>query len=115
MRVPTILGIDCVKSHEEFVAYLQNNPMPELISFDHDLSLEHYPMNNISGMTIPYGSFQEKTGLHCARFIIENNLPLQYWAVHSMNVTGANNLRQELRKYRPSGECRIKIPYQIPS
>lgn len=114
IRKPSIFGITHVRSYDEFVAYLQNNPMPELISFDHDLSLEHYPMENISGMKIPYDTFKEKTGLHCARYIIENNLPLSYWSVHSMNVTGADNIRTELRAYCPGGEVMLKIPYRIP-
>jgi hypothetical protein len=39
MRVPTVLGIDLARNYGEFVEYLENHEMPELISFDHDLGL----------------------------------------------------------------------------
>jgi hypothetical protein len=117
MRVPQILGIELVRSYDEFTWYLQNKPMPELISFDHDLSFEHYPVSeNRPGSVIPYDSYTDKTGYHCAQFIIENGLPLRRWAVHSFNVQGKINIEFLLRKYRPEGEVRgLMIPYRVPN
>jgi hypothetical protein len=117
MRVPTVYGIDLVRSYDEFVWYLQNKPMPELISFDHDLADAHYPgEKNEAGVMIDYDAYTEKTGLHCARFIIENGLRLKYWVVHSFNVQGKINIETELREYRPHLEMRgLQIPYRIPS
>ncbi len=31
-----------VKNYTDFVDYISNNKMPKIISFDHDLSQEHY-------------------------------------------------------------------------
>jgi hypothetical protein len=115
MRVPGIPTMGLVKNYDEFVAYIKANGVPDLISFDHDLSIEHYPLfENNPGMTIPYDSYREKTGLHCARYLIENQLPVKYWNVHSMNVTGSDNIRAEMRQHYPQGEMRLKIPFYIP-
>ena len=32
-----------VKNYRQFVEYITNNGLPEVISFDHDLADEHYP------------------------------------------------------------------------
>ena len=116
MRVPTVLGIDLARNYGEFVEYLENHEMPELISFDHDLAFEHYPLGeNRSDVQIPYGTYKEKTGLACARYIIENKLPLKYWISHSYNAQGNINIANELRAYCPMGEIlNTRIPYRIP-
>lgn len=117
MRVPTVPGVAHVRSYDEFVEYLTNNPMPQLISFDHDLFTEHYPVaaENRPGVRIPYEAYSEKTGLHCARYIVETKLPLEYWISHSMNAQGNINIAEELRRYCPEGELRgVRIPYRIP-
>ncbi len=114
MRMPLPLGIEWVKSYDQFVWHVEHKGVPELICFDHDLSFEHYPLpENRPGVAIPYDSYKEKTGLHAARFLIENNLPVRYWSVHSFNAQGKMNIEAELRKYRPQGELRdLKIPYR---
>lgn len=112
-RVPTLLGIARVKDYDEFVEYLTNNPMPELISFDHDLAFEHYALTETNpGPKIPYESYEEKTGLDCAKWVIEHKLPIQYWHVHSFNPIGKANIERALRVYCPQGELRnLDIPY----
>ena len=113
VRVPTTAGVDHVRSYAEFVAYLRVKGMPELISFDHDLAREHYPQGmNKAGERIRYGDYREATGLHCARFVVENRLDLRFWAVHSANVQGKINIERELRAYRRKGEVRgVEIPF----
>lgn len=114
MRTPTDSRLTVVRTYDQFVKYLYSHDMPELISFDHDLSDEQYPTSgNHKGMDIPYESYREKTGLHCARWIIENEMGLKFWNVHSMNVQGKINITNELRKYRKDGEVNLHIPYTI--
>ncbi len=117
VRVPTVAGVDHVRSYAEFVAHLQAKGMPELISFDHDLAREHYPRGlNRAGEVIPYESYREATGLDCARYVIQNGLGLERWAVHSANVQGKINLERELRAYRRRGEVRgLEIPFTMPA
>jgi hypothetical protein len=116
VRVPTIFGIDVVQNYDQFVWFLRNNPMPELISFDHDLDITHLPLfeeeNTRLREGIPYDTYTEKTGLECARFVIENQLPLLRWAVHSRNPVGRMNIERELRLYCPEGEVQgLSIPF----
>lgn len=90
-----------VRSYDEFVRYIQQHGLPNRISFDHDLSLEHYPLSEADGgsrspHTIPYNSYKEKTGYHCAKWLAEycisNNLPYPETFVHSMNPIGSENI-----------------------
>ena len=80
-----------VKSFDTFVEYLQNNPLPDVISFDHDLADEHY--NNAQ---VVYSDYKEKTGLSAARylhnFLLETKQPPPEIRVHSMNPVGRRNI-----------------------
>ncbi len=115
VRIPTSPEVTLVRNYAEFVEYLDEKGMPDLISFDHDLAMEHYPVGeNKAGKKLPYSAYREETGLHCARFIIENRLPLQHWAVHSLNVQGRINIERELRRYHRRGEVRgLQIPFKV--
>ncbi len=115
VRIPTLPGVDLVRSFAEFTEYLAKKPVPDLISFDHDLAREHYPVGSYkSGQKLPYATYSEGTGLHCAQFIVENKIDLRHWAVHSSNVEGKKNIERELRRYRRQGETRgFPIPFRI--
>lgn len=112
MRSQIPAGMSVVRSYDEFVAYFKRNPMPDLISFDHDLSTEHYPTGVQTGLEhIEYGQFDEKTGMHCAQYLVENKLPVRHWNVHSWNVVGKRNIGNLLREHYPAGEVRLEIPF----
>jgi len=75
-----------VRSFEEFCAWIEENGLPEIISFDHDLSIEHYA-----------GDFsKEKTGMDCAKWLVEycldHNEKLPQYFVHSQNPVGKQNI-----------------------
>ena len=53
-----------VTDYDEFVKAITDQGIPEIISFDHDLSDVHY--KHLSN-PIPYDSMAEKTGYHCAK------------------------------------------------
>lgn len=84
---------DVVTNYDEFVNYITNKGIPEVISFDHDLADEHYtPEENIE-----YNKFKEKTGYDCAKWLadycINNNLVFpEYVLIHSMNPYGSLNI-----------------------
>ena len=115
-----------VRNYEEFVHYLQTHPMPDAVSLDHDLHLEHYPAAAdwhewsethspsyfLKG--IPYHEYKEKTGMDCARYIIDNRLPLKHWFVHSRNEFGSRNIEALLKEYAPLGYDRslADIPFK---
>lgn len=52
----------------------------ELICFDHDISCE-------------------KTGYDIAKYIVENNIKLKFFSIHSQNIVGVKNIRHLLTHY----------------
>lgn len=71
-----------VESYEEFIAYIQIEGLPDIISFDHDLG---------------YGTEEEKTGYDCAKwlinYILDNNINQKInYVVHSANPIGRDNI-----------------------
>lgn len=80
-----------VRNHDEFVRIIQENGVPELISFDHDLSC--------------YVDEQEWTGSSAASYLInyalDNNYdkPIEYM-VHSANPSGRLNIKSKMETYK---------------
>lgn len=117
VRVPTDPSVILVRNYDEFVEYLKTHPMPDIVSLDHDLHEEHLPTyaeareRDDSGF-IDYSKYKENTGLQAAEYIVDNNLPLKGWQVHSANPVGGGNIWKILHKYRPKGEKRISIPHK---
>ena len=70
-----------VRSHDAFIDFLQSNPTPELISFDHDLG-ENAP-----------------TGMDCAKWLVENGCSGFDFTVHSANPPGRANIEGLLRNW----------------
>lgn len=89
---------DIVRNYVDFVKKIQECGVPEVISFDHDLADEHYVKNVI------YDDYREKTGFHCAKFLIEYcishsiQLPKTI-LIHSMNYQGSQNIRSLFTTY----------------
>ena len=92
-----------VRSYAEFVLYITNNGIPDVISFDHDLADEHYreSMYDGDGHYSNYyhdGTFKEKTGYDCAKWLCEHcldqnlKLPKEIY-IHSMNPVGSVNIK----------------------
>jgi len=81
-----------VRNYKQFVEYLENSLLPDVISFDHDLS-DFYN-----------GSHKEKTGLDCAKYLCEllEGRPLPHTYIHSMNPIGADNIKNYLNNYEKS-------------
>jgi hypothetical protein len=94
------------RNYDEFVKIITEQGMPELISFDHDLSFEHYPLaekDASSSTIIPYAIYKEKTGFHCAKWLVNHcmtkHLPLPKWQIHSLNPIGKENIKSLLECY----------------
>lgn len=87
------LGWHIVSDYNQFVSYILENGVPDIISFDHDLVDEHYDIDwsaiYISKRLAPT---TQPTGLECAiwvyKFCQENKVPLPKAMVHSMNPLG---------------------------
>lgn len=98
-----------VRNYDQFVNIIKQNGVPNFVSFDHDLADEHYrpSMYNPDGHYSNYytdGTFKEKTGYDCAKYLIEycidNNLKLPNYLVHSMNPIGKYNIISILENFR---------------
>lgn len=91
---------EIVRSFNEFVSYIEENGLPEFISFDHDLDFEHYKLEN--QQDIDYDKMEIKTGFHAAQWLInycaDNKLKLPNFKVHSMNLAGKRNIERILAK-----------------
>jgi hypothetical protein len=95
-----------VKNYTEFVRHIEKNGIPGFVSFDHDLADFHYDYTpeDYENMTeeemiTKFGSI-EKTGLDCAKFLVEycesksENIP--EYLVHSANPIGKENIQKFL-------------------
>ena len=116
-----------VRNYDEFKQWIDENGMPDYVSFDHDLGEEHmqdyfkYQANGIAA--INYNDFKEKTGLDCAKYMIQyaidNNVNLPHLVgVHSHNPMGAVNIQSLVNSYKKhcgqEENCYIaKIPFKI--
>lgn len=96
-----------VRSYQEFVDYIEKEGVPDFISFDHDLSDEHYSTkmyeNNDSYNEL-YKDFKEKTGYDCAKWLLNycslNSLPIPEFNIHSMNPVGRENIKNIFESYK---------------
>jgi len=98
-----------VRNYDEFVNWITNNGIPDLISFDHDLSKEHtddyFSQISLYGFQYPtYEKYQEKTGLDCAKWLVEhiqaNDLVLKSCCIHSHNPVGSQNIHSYLNGFK---------------
>lgn len=132
-RTPTVdppIGYNpwyIVRNYDEFKEWINKHGMPDYVSFDHDLADEHmqdyykYQFNGIAA--INYNDFKEKTGLDCAKYMIEyamnNNINLpNLVGVHSHNPLGALNIQNLVNSYKKhldqdENAYIAKIPFKI--
>jgi len=94
VRIPNVRW-NIVRSYDEAVLWVLENGFPNAISFDHDLGINHYAGEYNDG----------KTGYNFAKWLVEFDMDTQSmpddfsFTVHSMNPTGAENIRKLLNNY----------------
>jgi len=89
-----------VRNYYAFISIIQKKGLPEVISFDHDLMDIHYKVQDFDYNDENY----EKTGYHCAKWLIDycldNNLKVPTEIiVHSMNPVGSLNIKSLFDTY----------------
>ena len=91
-----------VKSYEAFVSYIDEFGLPDIISFDHDLSFDHYKEEN--QREIEYDKMEVKTGYHAAQWLIDfcktNARCIPECMVHSMNKVGKRNIELIIENFK---------------
>lgn len=103
---------DVVKNYPEFVKYILDYGIPDLISFDHDLADGHYHKNMQQGVlnydAEDFEKDEYKTGKHCAEWLcnycLENKLTFPRYIVHSMNPVGTQNIINCIENYIKNNE-----------
>ena len=93
-----------VRNYDEFIQTITTLGLPDILSLDHDLGLEHYNHQHDKPGELPYDQYIEKTGYHCAKWLIDycmdNNLKLPNTIlIHTMNVVGAQNIASLFNTY----------------
>jgi hypothetical protein len=98
-----------VRNYDEFVSWITEHGIPDLISFDHDLAKEHmddyFSQFHAQGYQYPdYSSYTEKTGLDCAKWLVEycqdNNVAPKLVSVHSHNPVGTTNIQSLINGFK---------------
>jgi hypothetical protein len=106
------LIIDWVKTYSEFVYYINNVGIPDILLFDHDLGTDNYELwhkhNGYIDNDINYEEYKTKTGYHCLQYLIDycidNKILLTSKIYsHSLNTKGKENilkLAQNFKKHQ---------------
>jgi len=83
-----------VQNYDDFVNYIEENGLPNMISLDHDLHFEHYAA---MGKRL---KFKEKTGydalIWLCEYIEKNNLEIPKIKFHTSNFVGMKNMNNYL-------------------
>jgi hypothetical protein len=102
------------RDYAEFCGIIETKGVPEFVAFDHDLADEHYrpSMYNPDRHYSNYytdGTFREKTGYDCAKWLIEycfeKKLPLPARVCHSMNPIGRENIQKLFESAEHHGQA----------
>ncbi len=88
IRTPKTNGWTVCRSYEDFIRAININGLPTEISFDHDLGWDEE--NNC----------ERKSGYDCAKWLVENDIVIEKFNVHSANPIGAKNITILLNNHK---------------
>lgn len=93
-----------VRDFRQFVDWVEEYGLPELVSFDHDLADEHYEVVCACGSNEDFPEhFNEKTGLDCAKWLVGYHIKhggeFPKVLVHSMNPYGSERIHSYIDQY----------------
>jgi hypothetical protein len=88
-----------VKNYNEFINWIKENGLPDMIGFDHDLGEDIAYELVKKGMSKKEAREIKKeslTGLDCAKWLVEycmdNDVSLPKWVIQSANPVGKDNI-----------------------
>lgn len=103
---------DVVRSYEAFTKYVEALGCPDVISFDHDLAFEHYPVAEGNPESeIPYDQYKAKTGYCALKWLLDKGLCPKVVIIHSFNPTGVANMINLLNERQPKGTTLYRISF----
>jgi hypothetical protein len=126
VRTPVDKDWSVVRNYDEFVStviYIGLENI-ELISLDHDLgdtAMAEWHRNVYHNYTLDYNNITEKTGMDCAKWLVDQWLegaPVVDVVVHSANAIGSANIMGYINNYRhvsrlPQNCVRVKIEHTV--
>jgi hypothetical protein len=95
-----------VRNYKDFVTAIKLLGIPDTVSFDHDLAESHikhyYEVSSICGV-IEYEKLKEKTGKHCAEFLVDmwnksGRIKNIKTFIHSANIYGVVEIEKTLKQ-----------------
>ena len=126
VRTPIDKDWTVVRSYDEFVSAIMYIGLEniELISLDHDLgdtAMAEWHRNVYHNYTLDYNNITEKTGMDCAKWLVDQWLegaPVVEVVVHSANAIGSANIMGYINNYRhvsrlPQNCVRVKIEHTV--
>jgi hypothetical protein len=93
------------KNFNEFRKTIFEKGLPDMVSFDHDLSAEQYSIKMEFNSWEEYYNIEDRemTGYDCAKWLceycLEYNKKFPKYLVHSFNHIGAENIRNYIRNF----------------
>jgi len=115
-----------VRSYDEFVEKVTKIGLKniKLISLDHDLgdsAINEWHTNVYYNFTLDYNNITEKTGMDCAKWLVEKWMdgePVCVVMVHSANAIGAANMMGYINNYKhitrqPQDCVRWIVPHTV--
>lgn len=126
VRTPLDWDWIIVRNFDQFVSKVNEVGLEniELISLDHDLdrtAMVEWSKNTYENYQIDYNNIKEKTGLDCAKWLIEQwkeGKPVVDVVIHSANAIGSANMMGLINHYRhvnrlPQNCVRVQIEHTI--
>lgn len=124
IRTPVEDGWTVVRSYDDFVSTIMYLGLSriELISLDHDLgdtAMKEWHTNVYHNYTLDYNNITEKTGMDCAKWLVEqwmNGEKVVDVFTHSANAIGSANIMGYINNYRhinrlPQNCVRVRIEH----
>jgi hypothetical protein len=124
IRTPVESGWEVVRNYEQFVSTIMYIGLDniELISLDHDLgdtAMKEWHTNVYHNYTLDYNNITEKTGMDCAKWLVEqwmNGEKVVDVFTHSANAIGSANIMGYINNYRhinrlPQNCVRVRIEH----
>jgi hypothetical protein len=126
VRTPIAWGWVVVRDYDDFVKTVTKLGLENinLISLDHDLgdtAMMEWYTNVYNNYKLDYNNITEKTGMDCAKWLVERWMegqPVVEVKVHSANAIGSANIMGLLNNYRhvnrlPQNCVRWQVPHTI--
>ena len=126
VRTPIDKDWIIARNYDEFISKVKEIGLEniKLISLDHDLgdtAMTEWHRNVYHNYTLDYNNITEKTGMDCAKWLVDQWLegsPVVEVVVHSANAIGSANMMGYINNYRhvnrlPQNCVRVRIEHTV--